>query len=340
MLLIATGSPPTTPATWIGQWTTPVQDPETVELGYAIPTSAPYNVPEWMELPTEGGNHASVHPSVLDFFPNTWNGHRYWMGITGYEGGQNRGENPHIFQSDNGFTWSTPAGVPVPLYPSPGLPGFPDNPWNSDTELVHDAETDVVHMFYRVCADSTGGEGPYERIMRTSSSDGVTWAEPVVAVQQSVDYVSMQSPTIVRVPGGWRMWMLKGFTGGLLRYFDAPTLTGAWTLAGTSTIDGTAHDLWHVQIVRYGNRLYMAGDGYQDDGIYPAVSDDWGVTWTAGPNLITTDTYSWDDRPYRASLFLHPELDKFRLWYSAQGIDGWKTAYTHVPRSAFDSLTD
>lgn len=337
-LLLATESASEPSRDDLGQWTVPASDPETAVLPYTIPTSAPYNVMDWMKLPTEGGLNESVHPAVLDFHPNTWNGHRYWMGVTGYKDGQNRGENPHIFYSDNAYNWSLPAGVPAPLIASPGSIENPDQPFNSDTELVYDPANNTLNLFYRVTQEINP---TYEQLWRITSSNGTTWSSPTLALETvNNGPQNFASPTIVRIPGvGWRMWAVQGL-GTSLRYWTATTLAGPWTLGGTCTMTGTAHDLWHLQVVRHGTRLYMAGDGFEDDGIFPAISDDNGLSWKRGENFIVSKRGVagwWDSRPYRTSLFMHPSLNKFRIWYSAQG-GPWYSGYTHAPRSLWDSL--
>src|SRR5699024_10013244 len=49
----------------------------------------------------------AVHPSVL-YFPDGWNGHRYWMAYTPYAGGTDGREDPCIAYSDDGTNWTVP----------------------------------------------------------------------------------------------------------------------------------------------------------------------------------------------------------------------------------------
>lgn len=85
-----------------------------------------------------GSNDASLikdisHPNVgychpdVEFFPNGFNGYKYWMVFTPYFGAvenvqiSKRYENPTVVVSNDGLNWESPAGIHNPIQGTPGL---------------------------------------------------------------------------------------------------------------------------------------------------------------------------------------------------------------------------
>ncbi len=69
-------------------------------------------------------NFGYCHPDV-QYFPNGFNGYKYWMVFTPYNGavGANvdskRYENPTVVVSNDGLTWRPPAGISNPIQRTP-----------------------------------------------------------------------------------------------------------------------------------------------------------------------------------------------------------------------------
>src|SRR5690606_32809932 len=125
-------------------------------------------------------------------------GHRYWLAATPYPLADNDFENPCLWVSADGWTWSVQAGVENPVEPMP-----PTGYW-SDTHLVlHDG---TLHLFFRgVNVDGTDQDEVYLR----TSQDGVTWTEKVSVVGDSVATRRFLSPAVVPGEDGiWRMWVV------------------------------------------------------------------------------------------------------------------------------------
>lgn len=307
--------------------TVPESDPEPGTIPYAIPTTSPYTVQHMTaaQLPTPDGTGSAVHPSVKDFGPGkTWNGYRYWMAITGYWQGNDDLENPEVYHSQDGFNWTVPAGVTNPLAPAPAIGA---GPYNSDTEIVWDPDGDRIHIYYRTADEAA----KTEKIYVMTSTDGSTWTAPALVLSGTGSFTQLLSPTIVRISqGDWRMWVAGG-----QNMWSAPAHNGPWTKVGPFTMTGAVHNLWHLHIIKYLDVFYMVGDDYGTAGLFPAVSTD-GMHWNAGPEFLSSG--GWATTPYRSAIQIHPALDKFRLWYSANGPDSWRAAYTHVPKSLWDVL--
>lgn len=52
-----------------------------------------------LEIPTYDGSKQLTHPSVL-YFPESWNGHKYWAVATPYPNSNDEYENPSIYYFD------------------------------------------------------------------------------------------------------------------------------------------------------------------------------------------------------------------------------------------------
>src|SRR5262249_43111187 len=91
--------------------------------------------------PTYDGSGQAVHPDVVSF-PNAWHGYRCSSAVPQSRGGNDRSATPSILASTNGSTWAVPAGVANPLVPTPPC----DH--NNDTDMLYDAATDSLWMYY------------------------------------------------------------------------------------------------------------------------------------------------------------------------------------------------
>src|SRR5690606_27447760 len=103
------------------------------------------NAIEPLKILNPYGNYQNIHPKVL-YFESGWNGFKYWMGYTPYTKGNVAQENPCLAVSNDGVTWSTPAGVTNPVQPYPGL----QTHYNNDTHLVYIPATNTLEIWWRV----------------------------------------------------------------------------------------------------------------------------------------------------------------------------------------------
>lgn len=313
-------------------------DPDAV-LPYAMPTAAPYTVPDWCSTPTADGSGSTVHPGVIDMGPSGWRGWRYWMAVTGYHQTNDRLENPHILVSQNGFWWTPPAGVRVPVYDAPPTPRF-----NSDTDLEYDPHSDRLVLIYREQqADLT------QQTFIATSSDGTTW--PAVSTALDWDRPNgngqIVSPSIVRRGDG--DWWLFGIGRDSLKLYvwRASDPLGRWHNGS-----GTGHYLdlgwirpaglkpWHLDVIWDDGKfraLVDCGPLYlgEADGLAAGTWDTSQPTFAWNPNpVMELPASGWDSTElYRATLTPHEDGQHYRVWYSADGPQSWRTGYTMLPRS-------
>lgn len=311
--------------------------PATTPALPTIPTTSPYNVDTFLTDLTDPYGHGGsvVHPDVLDFGATKWNGRRYWMVATPFYGDQWQLENPSIWASDNPLSWTEISKNPV--YPTPSYK------WNSDTDLVHDPETDELVMFYR--------DGYFNTLV-SRSYDGTNWtARPGTQITLP-GYGSSEivAPSVLRVGTEWWLWgiVLQNPGPHKMALWKANKPEGTWTLASEcSGLTPTITQIWHHNVLRTPSGKFIllvtnddptgAGVAHESGAVYAASSVD-GVTWAANPTRVIATKAArpgkWDDhRLYRVAMTLHENGTHVRVWYCGQGTgsDSWRLGYTHIP---------
>lgn len=297
---------------------------------YAIPTTAPYNVPEHLTTPTYDGSGNTVHPDVIDFWTShgieEWNGYRFWMAHTPYPQSDDIYENPSILASHDGLNWETPPGLTNPIYPWPGTG------WNSDTDLSYDPNSDELVLVYRK---------PNFVPQVARSSDGVTWPATPTQITWTLPSQQILSPALVRkTDGTWMMWGVGVTIPRSVYTWTATTPEGPWATGPTCT--GIDPAVWHIDVIAH-DGAYLAivaawdryGTGVSD--IRLASSSD-GLAWAEGSPVIVEGILNRWDRNYlyRATAQPHEDGTHMRLWYCGQISDAntaasWHVGLTHIP---------
>ena len=176
-----------------------------------------------------------VHPSV-ERISGGWNGHEYWMAITGYEAGNDRYENPSIMHSDDGITWSQ-SGITNPVFLTPS-----GTDYQADVRLWYEAADDKLHMVWFRTKSSRTEIG----IQYSNSSDGNTWA----AEQEIVDGTissgkgDVLSPCVVKESDGtYSLYTVNAQSDpNVLQRRTASTVTGTWSATTDCTFDSLPFD--------------------------------------------------------------------------------------------------
>lgn len=297
---------------------------------YRYPQAAPYNAPQFSLTPTPDYTGSAVHPSVVDFGEAGWNGWRYWMGMTPYWGSQNHLENPCVLVSSDGDRWMVPVGLTNPIAPKP----VAENAYNSDTHLVYDADNDYLVLFWRETESRVAAGSMYEYIRAATSTDGVTWTDqPNVVEVTGADRVTHTlSPAVLKVGATWHMFTVDD---GAVDHRTAPSPLGPWSepvrATWTRPLPG---DLWHLDVIYHDGAYRMLANCVETDtrNLSVASSSD-GDTWRAGGAVMRQRPDRWDRFMYRACFLPHPELDTYRVWYSASGASSWRIGLTEMPQA-------
>lgn len=301
---------------------TPTADPRPV-----IPTSAPWNAPTYLDLPTPDGSGQVVHPSVHDFGPGIkWHGFRYWMAMTPFPGSDDSLENPCILASNNGWQWVIPAGLTNPIYPEPYGGRF-----NSDPDITYDPRSDELVLIYREQQQDATHQTFYAR-----SPDGVTWPHKATPMNWTLPATQLLSPCIIRRgEGDWLAYGITRDAWKIVRY-TATSPEGPWS--GPTVCTGTPATPWHMDIWWAGDRFHALLDqfGTSTDGLSCGTSSD-GLAWTFGAPVMLPRPGEWDAELYRPTLTPHENGTHYRVWYSARSVvhskNDWRTGYTELPKS-------
>lgn len=281
-----------------------------------------------LDVPTFDGSGQAVHPDVVSF-PTPWQGWEYWMAFTPYPGGNSDYENPSIAVSHDGRHWSVPDGVANPLVPKP-ITGY-----NSDPDLTYDAVNNRLVMLYRQV-------GPqYNTIYSMSSTDGVHWTEPTVALRKPNH--GMISPAMVLGKGTMPMvWYVDAGTAYsctkrrtsvramAANTVDAltPTRPGrGWSLSYAAKLEQPGYSIWHIDVTWVPSKkeywavypAYRTGT-CQAEELFFAKSRD-GLTWQRYQvPFMRRNAAQWTSmRVYRSSLLYFPERDALRVYISGSG---------------------
>lgn len=256
----------------------------------------------------------AVHPSVL-YFPEKWNGYRYWMGVTPYSGGHDKYEDPCILASDDGDKWVAPKGITNPLDNAPGRRRY-----NSDPYLVfHDGK---LHLFWRYLdKKATGRE---ENLFLRTSADGVEWTPKVKVYGSDKKIRRLVAPSFQFVDGVWHMWAVDIVQARKpLVHLTTASLTADWSIPAACSVPVKPRKTpWHVHIKRIGdqyvglmNDTLTGGKGARRGDLYLITSND-GNTWKRSSKAIIPRKGPHHNNLY-ASTFI-PTTQGIDVWYSAR----------------------
>jgi len=271
------------------------------------------------------------------------------MAVTPYPNGNERYENPSIYASDDGESWSVPRGLTNPLARSAA--GH-----LSDPDLLFDDATGQLVLYYR---DSVVRLGAHvsDDVYRMTSDDGVRWYAPTLAYSDTGRYVV--SPTILRGPDGtWRDWAVDADADGCRAARTTVTMRTSpdgrvWTPPHAVSIAQPGYQVWHVDVSWVPARheywaLYAAyppdwGCGFTD--LFLATSRD-GERWTTfqSPVLGRGVVPAFAAAVYRSTFAVDAAADSVTLWFSGArndvvtgvgSVTRWSSA---IARTSVDDL--
>ena len=272
-----------------------------------------------LDVPTYEGSGKVLHPSVV-FVAAGWNGFRYWMAATPFPGSDPAIENPSIWQSHDGITWTVPTGVTNPIEAKPSG-GF-----NADTHLTLGPDG-RLYCFWLATVGNT------VTTWYRASSNGVDWSDKQTVRTDNALVFRPASPAIFFTGGKWHLWTVDIVPSpNTVVHATADTLTGTWTTptvcTGLSAAAG-ARDIWHMDVKLVGGEyvLLFCDATLNSNGlvgsVYRAVSND-GNAWTQDSFPILTGVAGrWDQTLYRPS-FLPANIrgvNGYRIWYSTNTAD-------------------
>lgn len=153
------------------------------------------NARNYLDIISYDGSNQGCHPKVL-YFPNKWNGWKYWMVFTPYPNGDEKYENPSILVSQTGHKWVAPKGLVNPV-----VSGINQNNCHlSDPHILFNEKENQLELWYRATYFDVE-----DRIIRVTSKDGVNWS----AAENMASFFGVRecfSPSIIFENNKYKMW--------------------------------------------------------------------------------------------------------------------------------------
>lgn len=269
------------------------------------------------------GNDEVVHPAV-HYFPNKWNGWKYWMVITPYPNSDNSFENPSLYVSNDGIDWSVPSGVSNPIIPAPS------SGYNSDPELCF--LNGRLYLLYRLVQNG-------DKFLLSSSIDGVNWSSPEVVLTENDTGERMMSPSVLINSDGIHIYYFQVGDPNEVRYIKCDYDFQNFGSPVSTNIAPPSTDLrpWHGKARFISGKvlmLYNAPPSTSNQGdIYAAVSNSDYVTFdNIADRIVTRSGQSFDNGSYRGDFW--PSVKDGELiikyWDGVKGGSGWQLAYTDL----------
>lgn len=268
-------------------------------------------------ITTYNATGETLHPGVV-YFDSPWNGHQWWMAITPYPPSSD--ENPCIYYSDNGTTWSE-SGISNPIAPNPGGGGH-----NADTDLFYNPADDKLYCFWTERFSSVS-----YKVMVKSSSNGVTWSAASTCLSLNESIAGAASPSVILDGSTYKMWVNDYIAlPNVLRLYTCSTPDGTYTLANNCTIFNqpgdiaSGREIWHLGIKKIGNYYYGLFNfaAYNTSGsnttLNFAASKD-GITWyTQNEFFHDRGAVAWSNDPYRGVIV--QEGSNYWAYYSGYDV--------------------
>jgi hypothetical protein len=263
------------------------------------------------------------------------------MTMTPYAKSDQTLENPSILQSDDGLSVAVPSGLENPVIKAPRRA----KDYNSDPELLYEAQTDRLVLFHRLVDKRSN------TVHVSISRDGVKWTALRAPFWEHGHQVV--SPTVASRPNAAaRMWYVNAGKAGcdakstrvVMRTAVDPTgrvAETAWLGSVPTDLNIPGYNIWHIKARWIPSKaeywmLISAfpenRDGCHTDDLFFARSED-GVRWTvySQPVLRHQDREWTATAVYRSTFLYDAETDQLALWISAQGADGaWRIGYARA----------
>lgn len=279
--------------------------------------------PTPIEFETYDKSHQVVHPSAVSF-AQPWHGQRFWLALTPYPNSDSHVENPSLYGSTTGDSWSVPGGVVNPVATTA-------RGYLSDPELAYDPASDELRLYYReVVQVHHRREKPKHKadvVYLTRSADGVHWS-PATAITNDVGHFVV-SPTVSRrADRDWKMWAVDAGNGGCVskstRVILRRSVDGvAWSVPTPVAFTQPGYLPWHLD-VQYVPELdaywalvaaYPAGTACTASSLFLATSRD-GEHWTtyASPVLARGTIPQFSTNVYRSTFAFEPNGNDLTIW--------------------------
>ncbi|HDR8110400.1 TPA: hypothetical protein QCZ04_003473 [Bacillus cereus] len=258
------------------------------------------NTLEPLGLITPYGDNQLTHPKVV-YFPNGWNGFKYWMAYTPLPYYEEPKENPCIAVSNDMINWTLPTGLDSGLLDTPQ-----NNDYNSDTHLVYRPDLNTLEIWYRGVHEGNKTEIIYKR----TTTDGVNWTpREVMAGTNNGKILNFLSPAIIwdDTRKTYQIWVIDHYA---VKYYETPSGKN-WQYIKTLTVYyGETTAGWHIDVEKtdLGYEMLICTKGQAAgvrDSLFHVVFADMNQNAANATKIIRPNIQgSWDDTAIYRSCFL------------------------------------
>ena len=208
-----------------------------------------------LKISTFDKTDSPYHPCVK-FFPEKWNGYKYWMAETPFcrltKPYQDRNECPSIHVSNDGINWSEPEGLKNPL-DNFGTDSENSLDFFSDPHLVADGKK--MECWYRFTSRH-GDKNNYNDVvlLRKTSTNGTDWTEKEIITDLSVGVEKEAlSPAIIKENNEYIMWYVDNSKIFVSKITDGHN----WTDKEECTLEGREASPWHIDVVKIDGAYWL-----------------------------------------------------------------------------------
>lgn len=301
---------------------------------YVVPTdilnniSTNPNAKTALRTPTYDGKDQACHPKVV-YFPNTWNGWKYWMAMTPYPNSDDYFENPSILVSNSGTTWEVPKGLANPVAQGTYKYGI----HNSDPHLIYNDKNNEMELWYRSTIVNK-----QDTIYRMTTKDGIHWTTAKALFSYYNSNLCL-SPSVLYEEGKYKMWYINEKNQCV--YMESQDGMN-WSNQQIVNLNmPEAYLPWHID-VEHTDRGYEAvycgmKNTSNDYTVLFSNSSSDGINFNDSIGIVkpSSNQNAWDNKYIYRSAFV--KIDGvYKLYYSAMD----KNRKWHIGLSMGDDLTN
>ena len=207
-----------------------------------------------VSVPTYDGSGQATHPKIL-YFPDGWNGWKYWMSFTPYPGGAAAYENPSVVVSNDLIHWKEPGKEENPIS---GIPA--DSVYGghySDSHIVmHGRLMELWYRYNRGNRKTVRPDYSMDFYYRRTSSDGIHWSSPELMHRSPDGILSL----VVNYSGSeYEFW----YTNYRHQLLHAVSKDGSnWSVPDICVLSlPKNYAPWHQDIIQYNRQYYLLQTG-------------------------------------------------------------------------------
>ncbi len=204
-------------------------------------------------IPTYDGSYQLTHPKVL-YFPEKWNGYKYWMSMTPYPYEHDIYENPSIVVSNDGKSWVVPKGLKNPVTGLP--PDVKTGGHYSDPQLAMVGKTMQLWFRYNPARPNKVRmrlpNNAVNYYLRETTTDGIHWSKPEKLLVSKDGHLSL---CVNYEDNIFKTWYAT--YGGKLMYSQSKDAHN-WSAPAACTVPlPKGYQPYHQDMIRYNGTYYL-----------------------------------------------------------------------------------